>query len=96
MEAIACGTPILAWPIRGDQFYNAKLVVKYHHVGHMLPGIDDQLEMVKKGSIIQGINLVMDDGEVHNQATALKGIFEGGYPSSSAASVKALVELISK
>ncbi|XP_047972210.1 crocetin glucosyltransferase 3-like [Salvia hispanica] len=96
MEAIACGTPILAWPIRGDQFYNAKLVVKYHHVGHMLPGIDDQLEMVKKGSIIQGINLVMDDGEVHNQATALKGIFEGGYPSSSAASVKALVELIRK
>ncbi|KAG6397169.1 hypothetical protein SASPL_143334 [Salvia splendens] len=96
MEAIACGTPILAWPIRGDQFYNAKLVVKYHHVGHMLPGIDDQLEMVKKGNIIQGINRVMDDGEVRGRATVMRGIFEGGYPSSSAASVKALVELISK
>ncbi|KAG6399430.1 hypothetical protein SASPL_140911 [Salvia splendens] len=98
MEAIACGTPIMAWPIRGDQFYNAKLVVKYHHVGHMLPGIDDQMEMVKKGNIIQGINLVMDDGEVRGRATALRRIFEGGYgyPSSSAASVKALVELIRK
>ncbi|XP_047965924.1 UDP-glycosyltransferase 92A1-like [Salvia hispanica] len=96
VEAIACGTPILAWPIRGDQFYNAKLIAKYHRVGHVVPGIDDLSEMVKKINIIQGIDMLMDDGEVHNQATALKGIFEGGYPSSSAASVKALVELISK
>ncbi|KAL1569215.1 UDP-glycosyltransferase 92A1-like [Salvia divinorum] len=96
VEAIACGTPILSWPIRGDQFYNAKLVVKYHHVGNMVPGIDDLSEMVKKSNIIQGINLLMDDGEVHYRATALKGIFEGDYPSSSAASFKALVELISK
>ncbi|XP_057766601.1 UDP-glucose flavonoid 3-O-glucosyltransferase 7-like [Salvia miltiorrhiza] len=96
VEAIACGIPFLAWPIRGDQFYNAKLVVKYHNVGYMIPGIDDESEMLKKFDINQGINLLMDDGEVRNRAIALRGIFEGGYPSSSAASFKTLVELISK
>ncbi|MCD7447846.1 hypothetical protein HAX54_035777 [Datura stramonium] len=29
MEAIGQGVPILAWPIRGDQFYNAKSIVCY-------------------------------------------------------------------
>lgn len=96
VEAIACGVPILAWPIRGDQFYDAKLVVKYHNIGHMVPGIDDLLEMVKKSNIIQGIELLMDDGEVRDRAIELRGIFEGGYPSSSTASFKALIEHMSK
>lgn len=94
VEAIGRGIPILAWPIRGDQFYNAKLVVKHLKVGHMVS--DDLSEMVKKCDIIRGIELVMGDGEVHDRAIALRSIFEAGYPSSSTASLKALIELISK
>ncbi|KAL0371950.1 UNVERIFIED_CONTAM: UDP-glycosyltransferase 73B4 [Sesamum calycinum] len=94
VEAIGRGIPIVAWAIRGDQFYNAKLVVKHLKVGHMVS--DDLSEMVKKCDIIRGIEVVMGDGEVHDRAITLRGIFEAGYPSSSGASLKALIELISK
>ncbi|KAL8503639.1 hypothetical protein ACS0TY_022390 [Phlomoides rotata] len=94
MEAIGCGIPILAWPIRGDQFYDAKLVVKYLKAGHMVS--NELSEMVKKLDIMQGIETLMDDGEVHDGAIRLRGIFKAGYPSSSEASLKALVKLISK
>ncbi|KAL8498709.1 hypothetical protein ACS0TY_021876 [Phlomoides rotata] len=96
VEAIGCGIPILAWPIRGDQFYDAKLVVKYLKAGHMVASGDELSEMVKKLHIMQGIETLMDDGEVHDGAIRLRGIFKAGYPSSSEASLKALVKLISK
>ncbi|EYU29081.1 hypothetical protein ABFS82_05G115000 [Erythranthe guttata] len=96
VEAIGRGIPILAWPIRGDQFYDAKLVVKYLKVGHMVSSGGGLAEMVKKCDIMEGIKVLMDDGEVHGRAMALRGIFEAGYPSSSDASLKALVELVSK
>ncbi|KAL0447706.1 UNVERIFIED_CONTAM: UDP-glycosyltransferase 73C2 [Sesamum latifolium] len=94
VEAIGRGIPILAWPIRGDQFYNAKLVVKHLRVGHMVS--NDLSEMVKKCDIIRGIEVVMGDGEGHDRAITLRGKFEAGYPPSSGAALKALIELISK
>ncbi|KAK9214891.1 hypothetical protein WN944_006891 [Citrus x changshan-huyou] len=33
VEAIGCRVPILAWPIRGDQHYNAKFVINHLKVG---------------------------------------------------------------
>lgn len=96
VEAIGRGVPILAWPIRGDQFYDAKLVVKYLGVGHMVASGDGLAEMVKKCDIVQGIEVLMGDGEVHDRALALRGVFEAGYPSSSGASLKALIELVTK
>lgn len=95
VEAIGCGIPILAWPIRGDQFYDAKLVVKHLKAGYMVSSGDGLSEMVKKSDIMQGIEALMDDGEVHDRAIRLRGILTGGYPSSSEASLKALVKLIS-
>lgn len=65
VEAIGCGIPILAWPIRGDQFYDAKLVVKHLKAGYMVSSGDELSEMVKKLDIMQGIERLMDDGEVH-------------------------------
>ncbi|KAK6117022.1 hypothetical protein DH2020_049266 [Rehmannia glutinosa] len=94
VEAIGRGIPILAWPIRGDQFYDAKLVVKYLRMGHMVASGDDLSEMVKKCDIMKGIEVVMDDGEVHDRAIGLRGVFEAAYPSSSGAALKALMELV--
>ncbi|KAH6759847.1 hypothetical protein C2S51_016796 [Perilla frutescens var. frutescens] len=96
VEAISCGVPILAWPIRGDQFYDAKLVVKYLNVGHMVPNADDVSKTVKKLDVMEGIEMVMDDEDVRDRAVALRGTFEGGYPASSAASLKALIQVLRK
>ncbi|KAL3619140.1 hypothetical protein CASFOL_036710 [Castilleja foliolosa] len=94
VEAIGRGVPILAWPIRGDQFYDAKLVVKYLGVGHMVSSGDDLSEMVKKCDVMRGIEAVMDDSDVRKRAMALRDVFEKGYPSSSEASLKGLIELV--
>ncbi|KAK6129922.1 hypothetical protein DH2020_036316 [Rehmannia glutinosa] len=51
-------------------------------------------EMVKKCDIMKGIEVVMDDGEVHDRAIGLRGVFEAGYPSSSGTALKALMELV--
>ncbi|KAL6530848.1 hypothetical protein OROGR_014708 [Orobanche gracilis] len=96
VEAIGRGVPILAWPIRGDQFYDAALVVKYLKTGQMVSSVDGLSTMVNKCDIIRGIEVVMDSREVRDRAIAIKDVFENGYPSSSEASLKALVELIMK
>ncbi|XAR69175.1 Flavonol 3-O-glucosyltransferase [Bertholletia excelsa] len=63
VEAIGRGVPFLAWPIRGDQFYDAKLVVCHLEVGHMVRN-GDLSEMVKKQDIVEGIELLMTDKEL--------------------------------
>ncbi|XP_022880903.1 UDP-glycosyltransferase 73B5-like [Olea europaea var. sylvestris] len=56
VEAIGLGVPILAWPIRGDQIYNAKLVVNYLKIGYLaLPS--GSPEMVKM-DLLNGIEKV--------------------------------------
>ncbi|GAB4830615.1 hypothetical protein Ancab_020381 [Ancistrocladus abbreviatus] len=88
VEAIGRGVPILAWPIRGDQFYNAKLVVRHLKVGYMV--LDGQLsEMVKKDDIIKGTEKLMGDEGVKQRASSLKSNFEGGFPASSGAALDA-------
>ncbi|XP_027183068.1 UDP-glycosyltransferase 92A1-like [Coffea eugenioides] len=96
VESIARGVPILAWPIRGDQFHNAKLVVKHLKAGHMLRTGDDPKEMVKKDGIIRGIDLLLDDKEVHKQAVAVRSRFKNGFPASSVAALKSFLEAIVK
>ncbi|KAG8375165.1 hypothetical protein BUALT_Bualt10G0072000 [Buddleja alternifolia] len=96
VEAIGRGVPILAWPIRGDQFYDAIFVAKYLRVGQMVASGGDFSEMVKKSEIMKGIEGLMEDREVHERAINLRGLFEAGFPSSSVASLKAFIELISK
>ncbi|XP_009788775.1 probable UDP-glucosyl transferase 73B6 [Nicotiana sylvestris] len=96
MEAIGRGIPILAWPIRGDQFHDAKLVANYLKMGHMILLSDDPGEMVKKDDIVQGIDKMMKDEGVHKQAMALRSIFQSDYPESSMCSLKSFIQLISK
>lgn len=94
VESIGRGVPILAWPIRGDQFHNAKLVVSHLKVGNMLLTGDDPTQMVKKDRIIQGINHMLDDKEVHKQAVALQSKFKDGFPASSVAALKSFIGAI--
>ncbi|KAJ9171043.1 hypothetical protein P3X46_019094 [Hevea brasiliensis] len=88
MEAIGLGVPILAWPIRGDQFYNAKLVVNYLKLGYMVS--DDLSETVKEDDIVKGIEMLMGDEEMHNRAILIKAkLRDDGFPASSEAGLDA-------
>lgn len=86
-EAIGRGVPFLAWPIRGDQHYNAKLVVSHLKVGYRVA--DDLSENVKKEDIVKGIEKLMGDEEMHKRAALLRGKLENGFPVSSEAALDA-------
>ncbi|KAL2544357.1 UDP-glycosyltransferase 73C3 [Forsythia ovata] len=81
VEAIGLGVPILAWPIRGDQIYNAKLVVNYLKIGYLaLPS--GSPEMVKR-DLLNGIRKFMSEEEVRKRARILRTKFERGFPATS-------------
>ncbi|KAL3497961.1 hypothetical protein ACH5RR_040693 [Cinchona calisaya] len=97
MEAIGRGIPTLAWPIRGDQFYNAKSIEHHLEVGYMISQKDDASEIIRKDAIIEGIEKLMSDKEVHERAEALcSKVFKHGFPASSLASLKAFKGFISQ
>lgn len=93
-EAIGRGVPFLAWPFRGDQHYNAKLVVSYLKVGYRVA--EDLSQMVQKEDIVKGIERLMGDEEMHERAARLRGKFESGFPASSEAALDAFVDFISQ
>ncbi|KAK9267057.1 hypothetical protein L1049_003606 [Liquidambar formosana] len=92
-EAIGRGVPFLAWPLRGDQHYNAKLVVKHLKVGYMATS-GDASQMVQKEDILKGIEKLMGDEETSNRAAALRAKFECGFPVSSETSLDAFGDFI--
>lgn len=71
MEAIGRGIPTLAWPRRGDQFYNAKSIEHHLKVGYIISKKDDGSEIITKDDIIEGIESLMGDEEVHERAKVL-------------------------
>lgn len=88
MEAIGLGVPLLAWPIRGDHFYIAKLIVCHLKIGHIVSSIRENigLKKVKKDEIIQGIKGLMEDKQVHNRVKELSDKFgNGNFPVGSTA-----------
>ncbi|KAK4794072.1 hypothetical protein SAY86_012066 [Trapa natans] len=96
VEAIVRGVPILAWPIRGDQYYNAKLVASYLRVGEMVAEGYPEAR-VEKRDIGKGIQKVLCDEEIRRRSMELKVKFEGGLPESSITSLEAFIrELILK
>ncbi|KAL6124658.1 hypothetical protein ACLB2K_077170 [Fragaria x ananassa] len=80
-EALGRGVPFLGWPVRGDQYFNAKLVVNYLKVA------EDLSEMVRKEDIVRGIERVMGDEE-------MKKRFEDGFPASAKAALDAFGDFI--
>ncbi|XP_030474429.1 UDP-glycosyltransferase 73B3-like [Syzygium oleosum] len=92
VEALGRGVPFLAWPIRGDQFYNAKLVAHHLKVGYRVS--DDDLVMVKKEEIVKGIDKLMSDEEVKERAAKVSGMFQGGFPASAVADLDAFINFL--
>ncbi|KAE8703443.1 hypothetical protein F3Y22_tig00110469pilonHSYRG00068 [Hibiscus syriacus] len=92
VEAIGRGVPLLAWPIRGDQHSNAKLVVNHLKVGCMIS--DDLYQQnIKADHIGKGIEKLMGNEELKRQALMLSTKFHQGFPSSSAVSLDAFKDL---
>ncbi|XP_065874314.1 UDP-glycosyltransferase 89B2-like [Euphorbia lathyris] len=86
MEAIGVGVPILGWPIRGDQYFNAKLVVDYLNLGYKVA--DDMSKIVSKDEILMGIEKLMEDEEMHSKAILMKAkLKDCGFPASSEAAL---------
>jgi len=92
IEAIGRGIPLLAWPIRGDQYHNAKLVVSRLRVGYMVS--NDPSEKVAKDEIVMGIERLMGDEEMKKTAEVLSAKFRSGFPRSSVAALDAFKDFI--
>jgi len=95
VEAIVRGVPFLAWPIRGDQYYNAMLVVSHLKLGTMVSE-GYPADKVKKNDIVHGIEKVLTDGHIRSQSEILRGQFEQGFPASSLASLDAFKDFINQ
>ncbi|KAK2427549.1 scopoletin glucosyltransferase [Trifolium repens] len=95
VEAIGRGVPLLAWPIRGDQFHDAKLVVSHLKVGYMVSD-DDLSKRVTKDVIVVGIQRLMCDEEIKNNAEVVSAKFQNGFPRSSVAALYAFKDCINK
>ncbi|XP_076935510.1 UDP-glycosyltransferase 92A1-like [Bidens hawaiensis] len=99
VEAIGRGVPILGWPIRGDQFDNAKLVAKHLKIGFVITsgvGEDGKPRKINKSDIAAGVERLMSDEVVHKEAKKLSEEFESGFPVSSVSCLGAFVEFISQ
>ncbi|KAF5192635.1 Udp-glycosyltransferase 73b3 [Thalictrum thalictroides] len=89
LEAILRGVPLLTWPIRGDQHYNAKLIMEHFKVGLIIKGDDNQIEGFKKDDILQGIEKLMVDENIRKHANLLANMFEHELSGSYKASLDA-------
>ncbi|XP_054808598.1 scopoletin glucosyltransferase-like [Prosopis cineraria] len=93
VEALGRGVPFLAWPIRGDQYHDAKLVVQHLKVGYK---VSDNLAEVKKDDIVKGIERLMGDKEMKRRAEKLSEKFQHGFPSSSQAALDAFKDYVNQ
>lgn len=95
MEAIGLGIPMLAWPIKGDQFYNAKAIESQFRIGYIISKRDEEeddgFQFIRKDVIIHGIARLMSDGQVQERAEHYisNQVFKHGFPASSLAGLDA-------
>ncbi|GAV88151.1 LOW QUALITY PROTEIN: UDPGT domain-containing protein, partial [Cephalotus follicularis] len=92
MEAIGRGIPFLAWPVRGDQYFNAKLVVSYHKVGYRVA--HDLSLLITKDDILKGVERLMGDIQMKRRVVALSAQFEHGFPATSVTALDAFEDFI--
>lgn len=96
VESIGQGVPILAWPIRGDQHYNAQLLVKELQIAAMIdmPTHDG---LVNRKEIGNGVKLLMGSEhgvQLRERAVSLKLKFRSTCFSSSEAVLDRLLDHI--
>ncbi|CAA6669524.1 unnamed protein product [Spirodela intermedia] len=91
------GGPILAWPIKGDQVSNSKLVTARLRVGYPVrTASPDPGERVTRRDVTRGIERLMADDGVKERAAAVRSIFDAGFPRSSAGSLDAFVDFLGR
>jgi len=74
VESIGHGVPILAWPIRGDQHYNAKMLVNDLQIAAMIER-PTQDGLVNRKEIGNGVKLLMESEQgvqMRERAASLK------------------------
>ncbi|KAM1033907.1 hypothetical protein ACFX2A_038233 [Malus domestica] len=96
VEAIGRGVPILAWPIRGDQHHDAKLVANFLKVGYHIPIPPDEKILIKKEDIVKGIEMLISDEDMKRRALELSEKFEHGFPTSSVAALDAFRDFVAQ
>ncbi|GAV84373.1 UDPGT domain-containing protein [Cephalotus follicularis] len=94
MEAIGRGIPFLSWPIRVDQYFNAKLVVSYHKVGYRVA--HDLSLLITKDDILMGVQRLIGDIEMKRRAEVLYAKFEHGFLASYVAALDAFENFTSQ
>nr|UHB15545.1 UDP-glycosyltransferase [Paris polyphylla] len=92
VEALAFGMPMLTWPVRGDQYHNAKLVTNRLGTGWAVRGAGP---VVGKGDVARGIEKVMGDEEIKRRAAAVGEMLSAGFPPSSSDSVDEFLDFVS-
>ncbi|XP_040366905.1 scopoletin glucosyltransferase [Rosa chinensis] len=94
VEAIGRGVPFLAWPFRGDQYPNAKLVVSHLKVGYLIS--EDLSQTIEEEDITRGIEKLLSDEDMKQRAVKLSAKFEHGFPTSSVAALDAFGDFLGR
>jgi UDP-glucosyl transferase 73C len=61
LEAISIGVPLICWPLVGDQYFNARLIVDEAKVGIEVAKSDEEDQMVTRDEIEKSVRTLMDD-----------------------------------
>ncbi|KAI6706804.1 hypothetical protein NL676_009766 [Syzygium grande] len=80
---------------RGDQYYNAKLVVNHLKIGALVCD-EYPAEMVTKDHVLKGIERVLTDEEITRRSMGLGERFEKGFPESSVSSMDAFRDFVNR
>lgn len=84
VESLGLGVPLLAWPIRGDQHYNAKLLVLELEAAAMID-VDQDSGVVKRDSVVKGVKILMESEQglkMREKAKYLKELLRSSLESS--------------
>ncbi|XP_078438095.1 UDP-glycosyltransferase 92A1-like [Wolffia australiana] len=92
-EALAAGVPVLAWPVRGDQHFNAELLTERLGVGRLVRADGSGLP-VGRGELARAIEELVSDQAVKARAAAARSFFDAGFPSSSARALDEFVDFL--
>jgi scopoletin glucosyltransferase len=70
VEAVSAGIPMITWPMRGEQFYNEKLITDVRKIGvevgateWSLHSFQEKEKLVSRDSIEKAVRRLMDDGD---------------------------------
>lgn len=93
VEALGLGVPVLAWPVSGDQVWNAKLVVRRLRTGLAVKG--EGGGMVTRTEVAEGIERLMRDEETRKRAaTVASEVFAGGVIKNLEAALGTFLEFM--